>query len=1148
MQQFQLQMILSTNPMKLLLLVFLLLLVLVGSTSDTAIGTIIDNDPPPTISIDNVTVVEGVNAVFTVSLSNPSSWDTVITIATTTGTADTSDYNTVNTTVTIPAGVTTLSVSVPTIDDTMYELSEDFSITGNVTSGNTSNTVVSATGTITDNDAKPTVSIANVTVIEGVDAVFMVNLSNPSSIPTVMDIVTISGTAGTLDYTAVTTTVTIAPGITTTTVIVPTIDDTMYELSEEFSIAANITSGNTNNPSTSATGTITDNDNKPTVSIDNVTVDEGVAAVFTVNLSNPSSFDTVMTIVTTSGTADISDYTTVSTTITIPAGTTATTVSVPTNDDAMDELIEFFNITTTVISGVTNNLNAFATGTIIDNDDTPTVSIADVIVDEGLDAVFTITLSNPSSVDTILTFVTTAGTADTSDYTTINTSVFLPAGTISVKLSGVPTTDDTIDEPMEYFNITAKVTSGNTSNSTIAATGTIIDNDAPPTVSIANVTVVEGLNAIFTVSLSNPSSLPTVIDIVTASGTADTSDYADVTTTVTIAPGEMTATVSVPTIDDTMYELSEYFNITANVTSGNTSNIIASATGTITDNDLKPIISIANVTVVEGLDAIFTVSLSNPSSEATVITIVTTTGTANTLDYMDVITTITINPGETTATVSVQTIDDTTYELSEYFNITANVTSGSTNNLSASATGIITDNDNKPTVSIANVTVNEGLDAVFTVSLSNPSSLDTVIDVATISGTADTSDYTTINTTVTISAGATAVTISIPTTDDIIDEPNEDFSIIASVTGGNTSNTTVNATGTILDDDAIPSVSIVATDPSATENIDSTFDPGLFTLRLSNPISIVTEVQYTVSGTATSGLDYTAVGASIVIPANTTLVTIPVSVLDDNLLEGNETVVITLNSTNNPVTIGSPSTATVTIADDPADVATVSVVASLPNASEGTPAVDGAFTFMLSNPSGAATTVTYTVTGTAVNGTDYTAITTTIDIPAGGTSVSLPIAVLNDIIFEGSENVIVTITGTTNSLGTVLYDTTPATVTIADDAADVATVSVVASLPNASEGTPAVDGAFTFMLSNPSGAATTVTYTVTGTAVNGTDYTAITTTIDIPAGGTSVGLPIAVLNDIIFEGSENVIVTITGTTNSLGTVLYDTTPATVDHC
>ncbi len=1118
---------------------------LVGSTSDTAIGTIIDNDPPPTISIDNVTVVEGVNAVFTVSLSNPSSWDTVMTIATTTGTADTSDYNTVNTTVTIPAGVTTLSVSVPTIDDTMYELSEDFSITGNVTSGNTSNTVVSATGTITDNDAKPTVSIANVTVIEGVDAVFMVNLSNPSSIPTVMDIVTISGTAGTLDYTAVTTTVTIAPGITTTTVSVPTIDDTMYELSEEFSIAANITSGNTNNPSTSATGTITDNDNKPTVSIDNVTVDEGVAAVFTVNLSNPSSFDTVMTIVTTSGTADISDYTTVSATITIPAGTTATTVSVPTNDDAMDELIEFFNITTTVISGVTNNLNAFATGTIIDNDDTPTVSIADVIVDEGLDAVFTITLSNPSSVDTILTFVTTAGTADTSDYTTINTSVFLPAGTTSVKLSGVPTTDDTIDEPMEYFNITAKVTSGNTSNSTITPTGTIIDNDAPPTVSIANVTVVEGLNAIFTVSLSNPSSLPTVIDMVTASGTADTSDYIDVTTTVTIAPGEMTATVSVPTIDDTMYELSEYFNITANVTSGNTSNIIASATGTITDNDLKPIISIANVTVVEGMDAIFTVSLSNPSSESTVITIVTTTGTANTLDYMDVTTTITINPGETTATVSVQTIDDTTYELSEYFNITANVTSGSTNNLSASATGIITDNDNKPTVSIANVTVNEGLDAVFTVSLSNPSSLDTVIDVATISGTADTSDYTTINTTVTISAGATAVTISIPTTDDIIDEPNEDFSIIASVTGGNTSNTTVNATGTILDDDAIPSISIVATDPSATENIDSTFDPGLFTLRLSNPISIVTEVQYTVSGTATSGLDYTAVGASIVIPANTTLVTIPVSVLDDNLLEGNETVVIKLNSTNNPVTIGSPSTATVVIADDPADAATVSVVASLPNASEGTPAVDGAFTFMLSNPSGAATTVTYTVTGTAVNGTDYTAITTTIDIPAGGTSVSLPIAVLNDIIFEGSENVIVTITGTTNSLGTVLYDTTPATVTIADDAADVATVSVVASLPNASEGTPAVDGAFTFMLSNPSGAATTVTYTVTGTAVNGTDYTAITTTIDIPAGGTSVGLPIAVLNDIIFEGSENVIVTITGTTNSLGTVLYDTTPATV---
>ncbi len=441
------------------------------------------------------------------------------------------------------------------------------------------------------------------------------------------------------------------------------------------------------------------------------------------------------------------------------------------------------------------------------------------------------------------------------------------------------------------------------------------------------------------------------------------------------------------------------------------------------------------------------------------------------------------------------------------------------------------------------------VDGAFTFMLSNPSGAATTVTY-TVTGTAvNGTDYTAITTTIDIPAGGTSVSLPIAVLNDIIFEGSE--TVIVTITGTTNSLGTVlydttPATVMIADDAAdVATVSVVASLPNASEGTPAV--DGAFTFTLSNPSGAATTVTYTVTGTAVNGTDYTAITTTIDIPAGGTSVSLPIAVLNDIIFEGSENVIVTITGTTNSLgtVLYDTTPATVMIADDAADVATVSVVASLPNASEGTPAVDGAFTFTLSNPSGAATTVTYTVTGTAVNGTDYTAITTTIDIPAGGTSVSLPIAVLNDIIFEGSENVIVTITGTTNSLGTVLYDTTPATVTIADDAADVATVSVVASLPNASEGTPAVDGAFTFTLSNPSGAATTVTYTVTGTAVNGTDYTAITTTIDIPAGGTSVSLPIAVLNDIIFEGSENVIVTITGTTNSLGTVLYDTTPATV---
>ena len=420
----------------------------------------------------------------------------------------------------------------------------------------------------------------------------------------------------------------------------------------------------------------------------------------------------------------------------------------------------------------------------------------------------------------------------------------------------------------------------------------------------------------------------------------------------------------------------------------------------------------------------------------------------------------------------------------------------------------------------------------------------------TVTGTAiNGTDYTTITNTIDIPAGATSVTLPINVINDTIFEGAEN--VIVTITGTTNALVTVAIDATpatvILSDDPADAatVSVTASIPNASEG--TTVVNGEFTFALTNPSSAATTVTYTVTGTAINGTDYTTITNTIDIPAGATSVTLPINVINDTIFEGAENVIVTITGTTNAlVTVAIDATpATVILSDDPADAATVSVTASIPNASEGTTVVNGEFTFALTNPSSAATTVTYTVTGTAINGTDYTTITNTIDIPAGATSVTLPINVINDTIFEGAENVIVTITGTTNALVTVAIDATPATVILSDDPADAATVSVTASIPNASEGTTVVNGEFTFALTNPSSAATTVTYTVTGTAINGTDYTTITNTIDIPAGATSVTLPINVINDTIFEGAENVVVTITGTTNALVTVAIDTTPATV---
>ncbi|OOG74684.1 gliding motility-associated C-terminal domain-containing protein, partial [Flavobacterium sp. A45] len=396
---------------------------------------------------------------------------------------------------------------------------------------------------------------------------------------------------------------------------------------------------------------------------------------------------------------------------------------------------------------------------------------------------------------------------------------------------------------------------------------------------------------------------------------AGTSDYTATTTTVTIPAGQTSVTVSVPTTDDASDEPAENFTLNGTVTSGNTSNTTPFGTATINDNDATPIVSISSPTVIEGTNAVFMVSIDVPSSVDTVVDVVTNTGTAGTSDYTATTTIVTIPAGQTSVTVSVPTTDDATDEPSENFALNGTVTSGNTSNTTPFGTAIINDNDATPIVSISSPTVIEGANAVFMVSIDVPSSVDTVVDVVTNTGTAGTSDYTATTTTVTIPAGQTSVTVSVPTTDDATDEPSESFALNGTVTSGNTSNTTPFGTATINDNDATPIVSVAASLANASEPITN----GEFTFILTNPIATDTQVTYTVTGTTANGIDYVNISNTIIIPANTTSVSIPVIVTDDNVFEGSETVVITLVSTNNSVTVTTTpadATATVTIGDD----------------------------------------------------------------------------------------------------------------------------------------------------------------------------------------------------------------------------------------
>ena len=119
-------------------------------------------------------------------------------------------------------------------------------------------------------------------------------------------------------------------------------------------------------------------------------------------------------------------------------------------------------------------------------------------------------------------------------------------------------------------------------------------------------------------------------------------------------------------------------------------------------------------------------------------------------------------------------------------------------------------------------------------------------------------------------------------------------------------------------------VTVAASDAAAGEPGTN----GMFTFTRTGASAADLTVNFTVSGTATSGKDYLALGTSFVIPAGSATATVPVSVIDDPEPECDETVVLTLGA-GSGYCIGSPAVATVTISDDDLPVVSAPMIVSI---------------------------------------------------------------------------------------------------------------------------------------------------------------------------------------------------------------------------
>ncbi|GGK70049.1 cell wall-binding repeat-containing protein [Ornithinimicrobium pekingense] len=125
-------------------------------------------------------------------------------------------------------------------------------------------------------------------------------------------------------------------------------------------------------------------------------------------------------------------------------------------------------------------------------------------------------------------------------------------------------------------------------------------------------------------------------------------------------------------------------------------------------------------------------------------------------------------------------------------------------------------------------------------------------------------------------------------------------------------NTFVYAVGRVGAAPAPPTVSLTAATSSVAESAGS----ATVGVQLSAAATVPVTVDYATSaGTATAGADYTQTSGTLTFAPGTTAQSITVPIIDDTVVEGPETVQVTLSNATGGV-LGTPSTATLTITDD----------------------------------------------------------------------------------------------------------------------------------------------------------------------------------------------------------------------------------------
>ena len=680
-------------------------------------------------------------------------------------------------------------------------------------------------------------------------------------------------------------------------------------------------------------------------------ISEGQSATLTVAISNGVTFAEAQTIsLATSGTAGGSDYTVVPPTLTLAARTDSVTATLAAAVDQEEEEAETVTVTAShggsAIGSATVMINSISHDATLG-----TLSLSGIDIGTFSGAVASYQGSVGHSVATV-TVTATASHSGAALSIEPGSEVNLAVGANEIRVT-VRAEDGTTTK-----TYTVTVTRAGLPEATIAA-------GASP--------VAEGTAASFTVTLDQaaPEAL-TVAVSVTESGSALSGTPP---ASVAFAKGETRATLSVPTAADSVVEADS--TVTARVTSGTGYAVGTEATASVTveDDDTATLtLSALPAMISEGESTTLELAITGGVTFGRVMTYqLTTSGTASASDHTGVPERLTLAPGESSVTATLQAVADQVEEEAE--TVTVEVWSfGKGPIVSATVTiNSISHDATLGSLSLAGIDIGTFSDAVT----SYQASVDNSVETTTVTATASHSGATLSiepGSEVNLAVGANEIRVTVRAEDGTTTKP---YTVTVTRAG-------------------LPEATIAAGASPVAEGTAASFT---VTLDQAAPEALTVAVSVTESGSALSGTP----PASVAFAKGETRATLSVPTAADSVVEADSTVTARVTS-GTGYAVGTGAAASVAVEDD--DTATFTVSADAEAISEGesatlTVAISNGVTFA------EVQTLSLATSGTA-SGSDYTVVPPTLTLAAGASSVTATLAAAVDQEEEQAETVTVT--------------------------------------------------------------------------------------------------------------------------------------------